>query len=412
MTRVFISYSHESESHTDLVRSLANQLRGRGFRITTDLDVQDPEQGWARWMEEQLQIADRVLMVFSETYRSRYEGKQPVGAGRGVAWEAHLIRNSLYQTVPQNSRIRVVIFVEDDKRHIPLLLRPYNYYQFPNQFDSLCRWLNDSLASARADNLTTPKPSAGQPTQSSFPTLDVAGPLEPSDSTYIRRKVDSELAELLDDQSVVCVSISGDYGIGKTSLLNRVPPMLGKDWHLIRPLIGDLRTDKAALCVSYTLEAFAPLAGKVPRFGALKSAFERRSAVLLLDDFGDFQEEGLNATLPMLIDLALNSNGRFRIVATLPQPIRAFLQKRGLADPKRHRPWKEVTVLPFEDREVRQLLQLLPKPLADQVLARMDKVRHYCQGHPKRLRIMLTQMRAAKPEHFERIIVASATNDQ
>ena len=413
MSQVFISYSHDSDAHRDRVQSLADQLRERGFDITTDADVKDPPVGWARWMEEQLPKADRVLMVFTETYRSRYDGNQPSGAGRGVAWETHLIRNMLYASVPFNNGIRAVIFLDDDKQHIPLLLRAHNYYLLPSKLDDLCEWLNDEAIAVSTLGVEKPGPLNSQAVHESVVPFQEVGALKPSDASYIRRKADSELAALLDDPNIVCLAITGDYGIGKTSLLNRVPPMLGEEWVTIRPSIADLRTDSAELCVPHLLEEFAPLAGSVTKPSELHEAFRRRPALLLLDDFGEIQKAGLNAILPMLMDLAIESKGRFRIVGTLPLAIRALLKTRGITNPRHHKPWKEVVVLPLEDKEMKQLLQLLPeKVVVDAVLERMDLVKQHCQSHPKRFRIMLNQMCEANPEDFERIIDAAGTNDR
>ena len=82
-------------------------------------------------------------MVFSETYRRRYDGKEKPGVGRGVTWEAHLIRTLLYETVPENTRIRAVTVADGDERHIPLVLRPYRRYSLyiEEEVDELCQWL-------------------------------------------------------------------------------------------------------------------------------------------------------------------------------------------------------------------------------------------------------------------------------
>ena len=412
MNSIFISYSHDSDGHRNSVRTLAEQLRGNGYRVTTDLDVGDPPQGWARWMEEQLPIASRVLMVFTATYRNRYDGTSPAGIGRGVAWEAHLIRNMLYETVPVNDRFRAVIFVEDDARHIPLLLRSHNHYLIPQGLDSLCRWIDGMATAATTQPTSTAEPALSHETRNGVLPFQEAGGLGPGDLTYVKRSADRELAALFDDQGSYCVAINGDYGIGKTSLLNQVPSLFGQQWFVIRPIIADLRADSAKLCVPHILEAFAPLAGRVVKPSALRDAFVKRPALLLFDDFGEMQEEGLNAILPMLMDLAAESAGRFRIIVTLPTSIRTLLKMRGMLDPKRQKPWREVTVLPFEERDLRRLLRLMPETLARDVETRIELVKRHTQLHPKRLRIMLNQLTFADPRDYCRIIESAATNDQ
>lgn len=53
--RVFISYSHDSEAHRDLVLGLADRLRAEGVESWIDQYVPSfPVQGWLRWMIKSL----------------------------------------------------------------------------------------------------------------------------------------------------------------------------------------------------------------------------------------------------------------------------------------------------------------------------------------------------------------------
>jgi len=72
MYRVFISYSHDSAEHQKRVLALANQLRADGIDAGIDQYVQDPDEGWLKWMRTQVKGADKVLLVFTETYHRRF----------------------------------------------------------------------------------------------------------------------------------------------------------------------------------------------------------------------------------------------------------------------------------------------------------------------------------------------------
>ena len=48
------------------------------------------------WMDREIQKADFVAMVCTETYLRRVEGRELPGKGRGVLWEAKLIYNSYF----------------------------------------------------------------------------------------------------------------------------------------------------------------------------------------------------------------------------------------------------------------------------------------------------------------------------
>jgi hypothetical protein len=52
------------------------------------------------WMEREIQKSDFVLLVFTDTYLRRAEGREIPGKGRGACWESTLIYNLLNETDP------------------------------------------------------------------------------------------------------------------------------------------------------------------------------------------------------------------------------------------------------------------------------------------------------------------------
>lgn len=49
--KVFVSYSHGGEGHSERVLGLEERLRADGFETTIDRYVEGtPPQGWPRWM--------------------------------------------------------------------------------------------------------------------------------------------------------------------------------------------------------------------------------------------------------------------------------------------------------------------------------------------------------------------------
>ncbi len=79
MTKVFISYAHSSPEHIQTVSRLVETLRANGLIVTVDTDVktpQGPEEGWPRWMKQQIKEEDWVLMFFDELYRRRFDGRR------------------------------------------------------------------------------------------------------------------------------------------------------------------------------------------------------------------------------------------------------------------------------------------------------------------------------------------------
>ena len=93
-----------------------------------------PEEGWPRWMERNLDEAQFVLIVCTETYRRRALGLEESGRGLGVDWEGNLIFNSIYHRIkndrPSGSRFIPILLPGSEPAHIPDPIRGHSYYRF------------------------------------------------------------------------------------------------------------------------------------------------------------------------------------------------------------------------------------------------------------------------------------------
>jgi len=98
--RVFVSYAHGSPEHEASVRELWILLRSQGIDARLDLPAAEVRQDWALWMQREVRAAEFVLVIASTDYRERAEGDAPSNVGRGVQWEAALIREELYRDRP------------------------------------------------------------------------------------------------------------------------------------------------------------------------------------------------------------------------------------------------------------------------------------------------------------------------
>src|SRR3954465_2643957 len=95
--RVFISYAHDSAEHEERVRNLWVFLRAHGIDAKIDLPAAEQRQDWPLWMSEQVRQAQFILAVASPEYRRRAEGRAEAEVGRGVQYEAALLREILYE---------------------------------------------------------------------------------------------------------------------------------------------------------------------------------------------------------------------------------------------------------------------------------------------------------------------------
>jgi hypothetical protein len=146
--RAFISYSHDSAAHLDRVWDLCERLRKDGIDCRIDQHVFSPPEGWPRWCRNQVQESQFVLVVCTETYRRRYEGKAPAGEGRGAKWEGFIITLELYEAEGRNTKFIPVVFSPEDAERIPLELRGAARYDLsdPDGYDNLFRHLTNQPA--------------------------------------------------------------------------------------------------------------------------------------------------------------------------------------------------------------------------------------------------------------------------
>lgn len=128
MTKVFISYAHESKELSDLVLNFSNYLRLRGVDSEIDQYEESPSEGWPKWMNRQIQQADYVLVVCSKLFYERYNDFSGESSGLGVKWETNLIIQQLYELNSNNTKFIPILFEDKSKDYIPLPLRAYTHY--------------------------------------------------------------------------------------------------------------------------------------------------------------------------------------------------------------------------------------------------------------------------------------------
>jgi hypothetical protein len=126
--KVIISYTHDSPEHKGRVLDLAERLRFEGVDCDIDQYEDSPPEGWPRWMENQIQDADFVLVVCTETYAKRFRGNEAADRGLGAQWEGYVITQDLYDEAARNTRFIPVLF-SADARFIPKTLRGATHYR-------------------------------------------------------------------------------------------------------------------------------------------------------------------------------------------------------------------------------------------------------------------------------------------
>ncbi|MGE0885162.1 MAG: SUMF1/EgtB/PvdO family nonheme iron enzyme [Blastocatellales bacterium] len=121
-SKVFISYSHDSEEHVTRVLRLSDALCHWGIDCHIDQYELAPAN-WLSWMERQIKEADFVLIVCTEVYCRRFEQRETRPSG--VGWEGGVITTELYERQQDKAaKFIPIVFSAEDNQHIPTLLRP------------------------------------------------------------------------------------------------------------------------------------------------------------------------------------------------------------------------------------------------------------------------------------------------
>ena len=159
-TKVFLQYTWDSDAHQQQTVSLANTLRNPyGFEAMMDVFVPGmPPEGLPHWMLSQIEAADYVLVVCTESNKRRWEGHEPPGKGKGAKWEGGLITRILYLAELQNRKFIPVAFQKADLDFIPVVLSGAVYYDLSKSesFEGLIRHLSEQPAYVPAPLGATP----------------------------------------------------------------------------------------------------------------------------------------------------------------------------------------------------------------------------------------------------------------
>jgi tetratricopeptide (TPR) repeat protein len=224
---IFISYSHDSAEHRNKVLALAERLRREGLDARIDqYENGTPQQGWPRWMLDQLDAADFVLVVCTETYYRRFRGHEEPGKGKGADWEGALITQEIYDARSRTVKFVPVALAPGQEEFIPEPLRGHTHYPLTTEarYQALYAFLRGQ-AGVPAGPLGDLRPVAERTAE---PLEFDPQPGRRIAATRLRHAADrlfgreAELAALdaaWADPAVHVVTLVAWGGVGKTSLV-------------------------------------------------------------------------------------------------------------------------------------------------------------------------------------------------
>ncbi|MEU4251410.1 SEFIR domain-containing protein, partial [Amycolatopsis sp. NPDC026612] len=126
--RVFVTYSHDTPEHKELVHSFAAFLRTQiGLDVHLDAWYDNVRRDWSSWATEQLAEADFVLVIASPHYKRRADGTALPHEGRGAQFEAAIIRNNLTRDLRRETeRVLPVVLPGRSIDEIPSFLNAHS----------------------------------------------------------------------------------------------------------------------------------------------------------------------------------------------------------------------------------------------------------------------------------------------
>lgn len=213
--RVFVSYTHETDSHKRRVCQLAERLKADGLDVRMDhFVVGTPAGGWPAWMEEEIENADFIILVCTPTYNERYRLKGNHQEGLGGRWESSLIRDRLYSASPdQLNKFVPVLPRSSSTEDIPTPLRVRASRYRLADYQGLIRHLTSGRSPETTDKAGTAVSGAPEESTRFSPSIK---------QQYA--KIDQRVEELTREQFDVISQlhgrsralISGTPGSGKT----------------------------------------------------------------------------------------------------------------------------------------------------------------------------------------------------
>jgi hypothetical protein len=144
-SKIFISYSHDSEVHKENVLGLADRLRNEGVNSIIDQYEESPAVGWTRWAMNQIDESEFVLVVCTQQYSLLFSGKKETIEGKPANWQGAIITQSIYDSQSNHTKFIPITFSEHDFAHIPMILRSATSYTIDTDYEQLYRRLTNQF---------------------------------------------------------------------------------------------------------------------------------------------------------------------------------------------------------------------------------------------------------------------------
>lgn len=115
--KVFLSYSWDDSEHKRWVLNLAKALVANGVDVILDQYELQLGRNLTHFMERAVQDADKVILIMTENFKLKAEGRQG-----GVGYEFSMINAEWYKNQTDNTKFIPVLRGKDRKKSVPIFV--------------------------------------------------------------------------------------------------------------------------------------------------------------------------------------------------------------------------------------------------------------------------------------------------
>jgi len=118
--KVFISYSWDNEEHKTWILNFATRLQENGIEIILDMYELQAGKNIPHFMEQALEKSDKVLVIFTENYKLKADGRNG-----GVGYEYSILNNDIYRNIANNSKYIPILKNGTFKASVPSFMQQF-----------------------------------------------------------------------------------------------------------------------------------------------------------------------------------------------------------------------------------------------------------------------------------------------
>ncbi len=128
------------------MRALADRLRTEGIDVNIDAYEPHPSEGWHKWMEKNMRISEKIILVMSDRYARDFE--QEVPNHTGARYEGVMVSSILASNGVSFKDMAVGVPSEMAHVGIPTILSGCPRYEIDGEagYTALYRWLTKQPA--------------------------------------------------------------------------------------------------------------------------------------------------------------------------------------------------------------------------------------------------------------------------